>query len=286
MAEVRGSQLALLAELEAQVVRVSQLALLVELDRVQLRVSQLALLVELDQVQIRVSQLALLVELEYEPPHQAGGPASSAGTAAGATTTPAAAPAAGKAATAPAAATVSAAAAAYGNQLFMALAASKAAVAPTTVLSLGGSGGAGGMSEVRSVAATVSVDWDRNGSFTDESNHLVSVRGSQNLAAPEALLAGGRGAVAGCSIVLSNHDFRYSIMPTAFAALNKSENALAASDINNPPGPLINLVLSNFPLSPISLPHLLKYSPEAVPFNHVAILFFTCYYCIFSMCWF
>jgi hypothetical protein len=198
VAEVRVSQLPILAEVAAQVVRVSQLPILVELDR----------------VQVRVSQLVLLVELEYEPPQLAGGPPPAAGQSAAPPTPPAAAALPGPAVAAPA--PVSAAAAALGNQLFTALAAGMASLAPTTVLALGGPGpGGSGMSEVRTVAVTVTVDWNRDGTYTDESANVVSVRGSQNLAAPEALLAGGRGQVAACSIVLHNAGFRYSTRNTS-----------------------------------------------------------------------
>lgn len=66
------------------------------------------------------------------------------------------------------------------------------------------------MSVVRSVTASVYVDWDRNGIYTNESAYLVSVRGNMSLTAPEQMLAGGRGQVASCSITLDNKTRRFS----------------------------------------------------------------------------
>lgn len=73
------------------------------------------------------------------------------------------------------------------------------------------------MSEVRSVVAAVYVDWDRNGIYTNESAYLISARGSANLTAPEQMLAGGRGQVASCTVVLDNKTRRFSPMNSSGA---------------------------------------------------------------------
>lgn len=73
------------------------------------------------------------------------------------------------------------------------------------------------MSETRSVVAAVYVDWDRNGVFTNESAYLISARGSANLTAPEQMLAGGRGQVASCTVVLDNKTRRFSPMNSSGA---------------------------------------------------------------------
>lgn len=66
------------------------------------------------------------------------------------------------------------------------------------------------MSEVRTIVAAAYVDWDRNGIYTNESAYLISARGNASLTAPEQMLAGGRGQVASCQIVLDNKTRRFS----------------------------------------------------------------------------
>lgn len=52
--------------------------------------------------------------------------------------------------------------------------------------------------------ATVEIDWDHNGSYTDESAYLVSASGNSALRAPESFIVSPRGQVDQCQIVLDN----------------------------------------------------------------------------------
>lgn len=54
------------------------------------------------------------------------------------------------------------------------------------------------------------IDWDQDGTYTDESSRLISASGQMRLANPEESLTTGRGMVDRAEIVLSNHDRRYS----------------------------------------------------------------------------
>ncbi|MBK8798320.1 MAG: hypothetical protein IPM07_19210 [Anaerolineales bacterium] len=71
MAEVRGSQVALLAEIQGQHIQASQVALLAEIgfasevedDGTHVRASQVALLAEIDLIQVRASQVLILIEV-------------------------------------------------------------------------------------------------------------------------------------------------------------------------------------------------------------------------------
>lgn len=67
------------------------------------------------------------------------------------------------------------------------------------------------MSTTRQVNITVEVDWARTGAWFNESNRVISAQGQHSLVAPDALLAGGRGAVATARVMLANDDGRYSL---------------------------------------------------------------------------
>lgn len=62
----------------------------------------------------------------------------------------------------------------------------------------------------RTIVSTVWIDWDRDGGYTEETAYLVSASGTVALTAPEQMLAGGRGAVASCQVVLDNKTRRFS----------------------------------------------------------------------------
>jgi hypothetical protein len=68
---------------------------------------------------------------------------------------------------------------------------------------------------LRLVSIAVEVDWDGDGLYTDESAHVVSVRGEARLSAPDALLTGGGGQVARCAVALANGDRRFSSLNPA-----------------------------------------------------------------------
>jgi len=204
MAEVRGSQVALLAEIQGQHIQASQVALLAEIgfasevedDGTHVRASQVALLAEIDLIQVRASQVLILIEVA--PP---ASPWPGQGQAA-ATLSQAAhrAP------------TVSRAAAQAGGALFAALAASRARVAPTTSLAAlapQSSPTGAGMSATRTLTPQILIYWD-GVTPTDETDYLISARAQENLTAPEQMLTAGRGAVTACTLTLSNHHARYS----------------------------------------------------------------------------
>lgn len=66
----------------------------------------------------------------------------------------------------------------------------------------------------RTVAFRFWVDWDFNGTFTDESAYLVSASGDMRLAPPGAGLAGSQGIVSAASFTLRNASGRFSPLRT------------------------------------------------------------------------
>jgi hypothetical protein len=66
----------------------------------------------------------------------------------------------------------------------------------------------------RSVRYDLRIDWDFNGSFTDESSRFISAVGSARLAAPESSLSNPRGIVNQMTLTLRNNDGRYSPLNT------------------------------------------------------------------------
>jgi len=221
---LRVTQAGALVRLAAnQKLLITQAGAIVRVNLVQIRTTQAGALVRVALAQVRVSQAGVLVrvalaqETEEDDGALAGGgkgqrakePGSESG---GAVRQPAAAQIR----------TVSAAAARAGNELFAALAASRAAIAPGTVMPAAlGSGEGGGVSEVRAVSVVVEVDWNRDGNFTNENANLVSVTGQQSLMAPQQMMTSGNGMVDRCTVTLFNNANRYSM-------LNES-SALAAS---------------------------------------------------------
>jgi hypothetical protein len=105
------------------------------------------------------------------------------------------------------------------------LMAAQRTLAPTARLPRSSTGFGGGtvgqpmaqLAEQRTVAARIEIDWDANGSYTDESANLISARGSQQLLAPQQAIAGGSGTTDGCTIQLQNNAGRYSVRNTAGA---------------------------------------------------------------------
>jgi len=61
------------------------------------------------------------------------------------------------------------------------------------------------------------VDWDFDGSYTDESLHLISANGRLRLAAPASSIASPKGIVDQMTVVLDNSEGRYSPMNSAGA---------------------------------------------------------------------
>ncbi len=62
---------------------------------------------------------------------------------------------------------------------------------------------------------TLQIDWDRDGTFTDESSRLVSASGSMRVVRPGDTLAGGLGIVDRAVLILDNYDGRYSPLNTS-----------------------------------------------------------------------
>ena len=59
------------------------------------------------------------------------------------------------------------------------------------------------------------IDWNFDGSYTDESARLVAANGTVRLAAPESGITSPRGTVDQCTLTLNNHDGRYSPLNTS-----------------------------------------------------------------------
>jgi hypothetical protein len=61
------------------------------------------------------------------------------------------------------------------------------------------------------------IDWNRDGSYTDESSRLVSANGQMRLAAPEDSIMSPRGIMSQMTIELGNGDNRFSVLKTTGA---------------------------------------------------------------------
>lgn len=66
----------------------------------------------------------------------------------------------------------------------------------------------------RTVAFRFYVDWDFNGTFTDESAYVASARGDMRLAPPEQAISGNSGIVSSMSVTLRNAAGRFSPLRT------------------------------------------------------------------------
>lgn len=62
----------------------------------------------------------------------------------------------------------------------------------------------------RSIVWQLYIDWDFDGTYTDESARLVSASGSMQFYAPGESVTAGRGIVDQCTLLLNNADGRYS----------------------------------------------------------------------------
>lgn len=67
----------------------------------------------------------------------------------------------------------------------------------------------------RTIAFRLYIDWDFNGVYTDESAYLVQASGSLDLGRPDDFMAGGRGNVDTCELLLRNADGRFSALNTS-----------------------------------------------------------------------
>lgn len=61
------------------------------------------------------------------------------------------------------------------------------------------------------------IDWNRDGSYTDESSRLVSANGQMRLASPEDAIMSPRGIMSQMSITLDNSGNRFSVLDTGGA---------------------------------------------------------------------
>ncbi len=71
------------------------------------------------------------------------------------------------------------------------------------------------MTTVRNIAAKVEIDWDFDGTETDESDSIISARGQMAYAAPGESILGGGSIVSRASVELKNNEGRYSVMKSA-----------------------------------------------------------------------
>lgn len=67
----------------------------------------------------------------------------------------------------------------------------------------------------RTIAWDLRIDWDFDGTYTDESARLVAANGSVRLAAPESGISSPRGTVDPCQLILNNADGRFSPLNTS-----------------------------------------------------------------------
>lgn len=67
----------------------------------------------------------------------------------------------------------------------------------------------------RTIVWDLRIDWDFDGTYTDESARLISAEGKVALAAPESSISSPRGTVDECNLTLDNHDARYSPLNTS-----------------------------------------------------------------------
>ncbi len=67
------------------------------------------------------------------------------------------------------------------------------------------------------IAIRISFDWDRDGTYTDEQDYVVSAKGSQRVAPASQSITASQGQVAQCTIVLDNSTGRFSSMNTGGA---------------------------------------------------------------------
>lgn len=67
------------------------------------------------------------------------------------------------------------------------------------------------------IAAKIWFDWNRDGTYTDESVYLVSARGAHRLAPPGQSITAGAGRVAECTVTLDNASGRFSTHNTGGA---------------------------------------------------------------------
>lgn len=67
----------------------------------------------------------------------------------------------------------------------------------------------------RTIKWDLRIDWDFDGTYTDESARLVAANGSLRLAAPESGISSPRGTADPMTLTLDNHDGRYSPLNTS-----------------------------------------------------------------------
>jgi hypothetical protein len=70
---------------------------------------------------------------------------------------------------------------------------------------------------VKDIGAQVFFDWDRDGSYTDESAYLISARGTHRIAPPGQSITATSGRVSECTVVLDNTSERFSSFNTGGA---------------------------------------------------------------------
>ena len=69
----------------------------------------------------------------------------------------------------------------------------------------------------RVVVARLYIDWDFDGSYTDESSRLISANGELRFSPPETTIFSPRGTADRATVTLNNHDGRYSALLTSGA---------------------------------------------------------------------
>lgn len=69
----------------------------------------------------------------------------------------------------------------------------------------------------RTITWDLRIDWNFDGSYTDESARLIAANGRMALAAPESSISSPRGTVDQCTLTLNNYDGRYSPLNTSGA---------------------------------------------------------------------
>lgn len=79
----------------------------------------------------------------------------------------------------------------------------------------------------RTVDYQLYIDWDFDGTYTDESSRLVSASGSVQFYAPEESISAGRGIIDQCTLILDNADGRFSPLNTGGALYSAIQDGKA-----------------------------------------------------------
>lgn len=79
----------------------------------------------------------------------------------------------------------------------------------------------------RTVACRLWVDWDFNGTYTDEGGNVIRIQGEMSIAPPGASITASQGIISRATVTLHNKDARYSSLRTDGALYSDIQSGLA-----------------------------------------------------------